>query len=223
MYQRSNVQEAQEMQTTSYTNMPASSVGGNNNSDDVMIPLSLAPPSRIRMALFIIFAIAYGMGAVMMAVEFKNMGAAMGFAITTIMVLLYIVLVRHSPEKVQQCTFLARTAQGMILFTVLGVGYLAASFYALAYAIHDHQSYTADSYYCVFTSFLMAAKWSLMCGLRVRYFRKVARDILARGGGTTVYVVTGVPVVSSASTDAQQCPMGFSGTAEKQPLCAASV
>jgi hypothetical protein len=221
MYQHSNhVQEAQEMQSTSYTNMPLSS---NNNHANVMIPLSMAPPSRIRMALYTIFAIAYGMGAVMMAVKFKNMGAAMGFAITTIMVLLFIVLVRHSPEKVQQCTFLARTAQGMILFTVLGVGYLAASLYALAYAIHDHQSYTADSYFCVFMSFLMAAKWSMLCGLRVRHFRKVARETLARGGAA--FVVTGIPVASSVATttDNQQCPMGFGGAQEKQPLCAVGV
>lgn len=218
MYNNSNLQE---MQSTSYVGLPSSSdVDGNVNGNiNATIPLTFARPSRLRLGIFIVFAIAYVMGSIMMATHFKNMGAAMGFGITAIMVILYIVLVRHPPETVQQCTFLARTAQGMVLFTILGLGYLAAAFYALAYAIHDHQSYTADSYFCVMTSFLMAAKWSLMCGLRVRFFRKVARDILARGGAH-VAVVTGVPV--NSSSDATQCPMGFKQQ-EKLPLCAASV
>jgi hypothetical protein len=63
----------------------------------------------------------------------------------------------------------------------------------------------------------------MLCGLRVRHFRKVARETLARGGAA--FVVTGIPVASSVATttDNQQCPMGFGGAQEKQPLCAVGV
>lgn len=184
---------------------------GNPTTDAAVLQLSIAPTKRWLVILYVIFVIAYAMGAVMMGGEFHNPSAAAGFSCTTLMLLIYIVLARHPPERVQQCSFLARTVQGIVMFGLLTATFLALAIYYVIYASRNHQSYTGSSQYCSMTSFLMAAKWSLACAIRVRHFRIVARLMMERG----VYVV-GVAIDGSTGAPLQQCPMGFTAGGHQQ-------
>jgi len=159
-----------------------------------VVRLPIAPPSRVKIGLVMLFSAVYAIGAIVMAVQFSNAAAASGFGITALMCAMYTVLLKHTPERIQHCTFLSITRQGLFLFGGLSVVFLGVGVYWLVTGIQAHEALNGASKFCGFMSYLMACKWAVACALRVRFFRSVAQQHIRRG----VVITPGIPIPSSA-------------------------
>lgn len=172
-----------------------------------LVLVEVPRPSRIRIVLCILFIIAYVAGAGAMAAHFKNIAAAVGFGITAALIGFYLVLLQHRPETVRHCTFLSISSKGLACCVVLCMAGVATACYWLYRGVDAHQAWNGESYFCAMIAFLMAAKWSLFCALRIRLFRKVAAASLLLGAAACPWraedaTVQGVVVQQSYDTTA---------------------
>ncbi|KAH9597254.1 hypothetical protein LSM04_007147 [Trypanosoma melophagium] len=130
---------------------------------------------RIRVVLYILFAISYAIGVIIFIRDFNNILAASGFAVAcffiAVAVGLYVI-----PDKKLNSIFSPGSKSRISLqltFLIITLGFIGAALYALGQGIKLRQAWKGDSYFCSFISLLTAAKWSFFCGLRIHRVRDV--------------------------------------------------
>jgi hypothetical protein len=150
--------------------------------EETIVTVDLELPPRWRFVLCGVFAAAYVCAVGAMSVAFDNYVAASGFACTVVMILLYLLLLKHRPERIMHCTFLSLSCCGLVVFSALMFGYLAAAGYFLYAVVANHEPLNGRSHVCAAVAFAMAAKWSAFAVYRIKYFRALASRIIKREG-----------------------------------------
>ncbi|ORC88873.1 putative multi-pass transmembrane protein [Trypanosoma theileri] len=128
---------------------------------------------RIRVVLYVLFAVSYAVGAIIFIREFNNYLAASGFAIACFFIGVATVLYAI-PDKKLYSIFPAGS-KSRICFQlsslIITLGFIGLALYALGEGIKRRQAWKGDSYFCSFIALLTSAKWSFFCGLRIHRVR----------------------------------------------------
>ncbi|KAK7198935.1 hypothetical protein NESM_000860500 [Novymonas esmeraldas] len=129
---------------------------------------------RIRLGVYVIFALAYLAGALDFAIEYHNYWACGGFAIVLLFIALRVLLFVTPQYRLYQifppCSFNRAAFQTFFLCTCLaGIG---LGLWLMAKGIQHHQTWTADSYFCGMTGMWMAAKWAFFVTVPIYELRE---------------------------------------------------
>ncbi|KEG11318.1 hypothetical protein DQ04_02741030 [Trypanosoma grayi] len=124
---------------------------------------------RIRVTLYVVFALSYAIGVFIFLSHFKNYLAAFGFG-AAIAFIAWTTVLYLVPDAKLYRAFSPGSAMRIIFQSGVLIGTLAffcASIYALAEGIKLRETWKGESHFCSFIALLTASKWCFFCGLRV--------------------------------------------------------